>query len=235
MTVVEQVKSVRRQKATYKTSAGELVPGVTTILGLRAKPALVEWGFRIGKENPNLNSLREYVDDLADIGTCAHYILDCYLRSAVPDLGDFTPNVVAAAQLPIAKYHEWARGKTIELIAADLEMVSDAHRFGGKLDVFASVDGKRTVIDFKTGRSIYLEAVIQVAAYAEMLKERGEQVDEIRILQIGRTGAEGFSERVLDDWSNHWLAFLALRQLYDIEKCIEHNEKWSAKLQKEAD
>lgn len=227
MTVVEQVKSVRRQKATYKTSSGELVPGVTTILALRAKPALVEWAFRIGKDNNNLNSLREYVDDLADIGTCAHYILDCLLREVVPDLGDFSPNVVAAAQVPVGKFMEWTRGKKVEVIHADLEMVSDRHRFGGKLDVFASIDGRRTVVDFKTGKNIYLEAVIQVAAYAELLKERGESVDEIRILQIGRTGAEGFSERVLTDWSNHWAAFLALRDLYAIEKCIEANERWN--------
>lgn len=223
--IVEKVKSIRRQKATYKTTGGELVPGVTTILGLRAKPALVEWAFRIGKENPNLNTVREYVDDLADIGTCAHYILDCYLRNLLPDFGDFSPNVVEAAQIPVSKYHEWARGKKIELIYADLEMVSDTHRFGGKLDVFASVDGKRTVIDFKTGKNIYLEAVIQVAAYAELLKERGEQVDELRVLQIGRTGSEGFSERVITDWDNHWSAFKALRYLYDVEKYIERSEK----------
>lgn len=226
MTVTEQVKSVRRAKSTYKTSSGELVPGVTTIIGLRAKPALVEWGFRIGKQNPNLNSLREYVDDLADIGTCAHYLLDCHLREREIDLGDFSPNVVEDAKRATAKYFDWAQGKDIRIIAADLEMVSDRHRFGGKLDVFAEINGRRTVLDFKTGKHIYAEHLYQVAAYAEMLKEQGERVDEIRVLQIGRTGAEGFSERVIDDWSNYWLAFLALRQLWDIEKCIERNERW---------
>lgn len=226
MTVVEQVKSVRRAKSTYKTTSGELVPGVTTILGLRAKPALIEWGFRIGKQNPNLNSLREYADDLADIGTCVHYLLDCHLRNVDPDLGDFSPNVVEASKTATRKYFDWSGGKKIDVVYADLEMVSDQHRFGGKLDVFADIDGRRTVLDFKTGKHIYTEHLYQVAAYAEMLRERGERVDEIRILQIGRSGSEGFSERVLSDWQNHWLAFLALRQLYDIEKCIEHNEKW---------
>jgi PD-(D/E)XK nuclease superfamily protein len=224
---VEQVKSVRRQKAIYKTSSGEIVPGVTTILALRAKPALVEWGFRIGKDNPNLNTLRDYVDDLADIGTCAHDILNAHFRQTPPDLGDFSPNVVTAAQHSVDKYHEWAKGKDIEVLAQDLELVSDRRRFGGKLDAFLSIDGKRTVVDLKTGRSIYFEHVVQVAAYAEMLREKGDQVDEVRVLQIGRTGAEGFTERVLDDWANHWAAFLALRDLYAIEKCIEHNERWT--------
>jgi len=234
MTVAEKVKSVRRAKATYKTTLGELVPGVTTILGLRAKPALVEWGFRIGKSNPNLNSIREYVDDLADIGTCAHYMLDCHLRDITADLGDFSPNVVEQAKNCTRKYFDWAQGKDIEVIHADLEMVSDRYRFGGKLDVFAKIDGRFTVLDFKTGKGIYQESLYQVAAYAELLKERGEQVDAIRILQIGRTGAEGFTERVLDEWSNYWLAFLALRQLYDLEKCIDRNERWDLIPQKEA-
>lgn len=229
MTVTEQVKSVRRAKATYKTSTGELVPGVTTIIGLRAKPALIEWAFRIGRDNPNLNSVREYVDDLADIGTCAHLMLDCHLKDTEADLGDFAPNVVTQAKNSVARYFDWATGKDIRVVSTDMEMVSDTHRFGGKLDVFADINGRRTVLDFKSGKHIYREHLMQVAAYAELLKEKGERVDEIRVLQIGRTGAEGFSERVLTDWQNHWLAFLALRQLYEIEKCIEHNEKWGSK------
>lgn len=227
MTPVEKVKSIRRAKSTYKTIAGEIVPGVTTILSLRAKPALVEWGFRIGRENPNLNSLRDYVDDLADIGTCAHQVLDSHLKNIEVDLGDFSPNVVEAAKTSVSKYFDWARGKDIALIAADMELVSERYRFGGKLDVYARIDGVPTVLDFKTGKNIYSEHLYQVAAYAEMLKEQGSVVGAIRILQIGRVGSEGFSERVLTEWSNYWQAFLSLRRLYDVEKHIERNEKWS--------
>lgn len=232
--MTEKTKSIRRAKNTYKTSTGELVPGVTTILSLRAKPALVDWAFRIGKSNPELNSVREYVDDLASIGSAAHAILDAHLKDTEADVSDFTPNEVTAAKNSVARYFDWAKGKEVKVIYADLEMTSDLWRFGGKLDVFADIDGRKTVLDFKTGRAIYDESLMQVAAYAELLKERGERVDEIRILQIGRTGAEGFSERVVDDWSNYWLAFLALRQLYDIEKAIQRGDKWQPHGAKEA-
>lgn len=226
---VEQVRSIRRAKPEYRTSSGELVPGVTTIIGLRAKPALTGWAFRVGKENPELGSIHNYVDDLARIGSCAHEVISAHLRDSVADLSDYTANEIEAAKVPVDKFLDWTLGKDIFLLSADRQMVSDAHRFGGTLDVFARINGRHAVLDFKTGKAIYREHLYQVAAYAELLKELGERVDEIRVLQIGRTGDEGFTERVLTDWSNHWHAFLALRALYDIEKCIELNERWPSR------
>ena len=111
--MTEKTKSIRRAKNTYKTSSGELVPGVTTILRLRAKPALVDWAFRVGKENPELNSVREYVDDLASIGSAAHLILDAHLKDQDPDLSDFTPNEVSAAKNSVARYFDWAKARRI--------------------------------------------------------------------------------------------------------------------------
>lgn len=224
--MTEQTKSIRRSKNTYKTSSGELVPGVTTILALRAKPALVNWAFKIARENPTLSSINAYVDDLATIGSCAHHILDSHFKNVDPDLGDYTPNDVQVAKNSVRKYWEWANGKEIEVLEADTEMVSDAWRFGGKLDLYAKIDGRFTVLDLKTGKAIYDEHVMQCAAYAELLREQGKQVDEVRILQIGRSEAEGFTERVVGDWQNYWLAFLALRQLYDVELAIKQGVKW---------
>src|SRR5689334_19592558 len=70
--MAENTRSIRRKKAVYETSSGEAVPGVTTVLNLRNKPALVEWAFKLGREHPELGSTRDYLDDLARIGTCAH-------------------------------------------------------------------------------------------------------------------------------------------------------------------
>lgn len=217
---VERTKSIRNasSRPQYKTSSGELVPGVTTVTGLRMKDALVQWAFNVGRDNPHLFSIRDYTDDLADIGKCAHAILSAHLKGEEPDLGDFTPNVVKAAQFPVNKYMEWEKGKKIDLIFSEREFVSDKHRYGGTLDVLARIDGKITVLDFKTGKAIYDEMFYQVAAYAELVVERTDmRVDEIRILQIGRVGAEGFTERVMTDWSLEFDWFLAARGLYEVE------------------
>jgi hypothetical protein len=221
---VEQVRSIRRAKPKYQTASGESVPGVTTIIGLRDKPALIGWAFNLGKAHPELSSTREYVDDLAQIGTCAHEILSAILRGTTPDLGDFTPNTQEAAKIAVAKFNDWYGRHKVELLDADRHMVSEKHRYGGTLDVFAVIDGKRTVLDFKTGKAIYPEMHMQVAAYAELLKEQGETVEQICILQIGRTGPEGFSEQTRTEWDIPWQKFLALRLLYDLEKAEERGE-----------
>jgi hypothetical protein len=230
MKKAEQTKSTRNTKNTYKTSSGELVPGVTTILGLRAKPALVGWAFNIGKQHPDLPTVHAYVDDLARIGSCAHLLLDSHLKDKDAELGDFTPNEVTVARNSVARYFDWAKGKDIEVLEADGEVVSDDYRFGGKFDVYARIDGKHTVLDFKTGSGLYLENEMQVAAYAELLREKGKVVDQLILLRIGRTATEGFEERVITEWGNQWLAFLALRQLYDIELSIKKGEPWLPRL-----
>ena len=214
---VERTKSVRKPKPRYITTDGEWVPGVTTVIGLRAKDALVPWAFKIGKENPELSSIREYVDELASIGSAAHEIIGAHLLGADPDLRDFTPATVEAAAIPVSKYREWAKGKDIQIIASEKQYVSDRFRFGGTVDVLAKIDGVTTILDFKTGKAIYDEMFYQVAAYAELVAETGLRVDAIRILQIGRTGAEGFTERVMTDWSLEWEWFKAMRAVYQVE------------------
>lgn len=227
---LERTRSVRKIKPRYETTSGEWVPGVTTVIGIRAKDALVGWAFNIGKANPDLSSIRAYTDELAEIGSCAHEIITGKLKGVTPDLRDYTGSVIEAAAVPVRKYDEWAKGKTIELLAADRAYVSDEHRFGGTLDLLARIDGAVTVLDFKTGKAIYPEYFYQCAAYANLVAEVGSlRVDAIRILQIGRTGAEGFTERVMTDWALEWQWFLAARALYQVERDIEARTKGEGK------
>ena len=222
----EKVRSIRNAKPRYETSTGEWVPGVTTILQLRAKPALVGWAFKVARDNPNLSALSNYVDDLAEIGSVAHLLITAHLQGTQADLSDHAPSVVEAARVPYNKFLEWQRGKKMDVIGADVAFVSDEYRFGGTLDLLANIDGLVTVVDFKTGRAIYNEYFYQVAAYAKLVEEKLKmRPAALRILQIGRTGNEGFGERVVEDYENYWLAFKALRDLYQVEREIEANDK----------
>ncbi len=69
----------------------------------------------------------------------------------------------------------------------------------------------------------------QLAAYANLVAETGVHVEAVRILQIGRTGAEGFTERIWTDWSLEWEWFKAMRQVYQCERDIETLAKREAK------
>jgi hypothetical protein len=224
---LEQTKHLREPKYDYALADGTLVPGVTTIVRLRDKPFLKDWAFRVAKENPGLSSIRDYTDDLARIGTCAHHILMSELSGMTAYLGDFTPNEVEAAQHSIDKYHRWAQGKVIVVHEVEGQVISERHRFGGTFDFYAVVDGLFTIADLKTGARIYREYVEQGAAYAEAKKEMGQPVEQVLILQMGRTEGEGFSEEPVRDWRNSWMHFLTLRQLYDIEQANKKGALWT--------
>lgn len=228
MTAREQTRSTRRTKNEYYLNDGTWVPGVTTILGMRGKSeSLVNWSFRIGQEFPNLRNLDDYVSDLATIGSCAHDMLDAIIRGKTADLNDFTPNEVSAAANAVRKYDEWAKGKSLEVIASDLPLVSHKHRFGGKLDLYVYIDGVPTVMDFKTGKHIWPSHLVQCVAYAELIRENVEAgmdfpvPQAVRVLQIGRTPEEGFGEQERRFWTARWKYFLALRDAYEYEKWMD--------------
>jgi hypothetical protein len=84
----------------------------------------------------------------------------------------------------------------------------------------AVVDGKVTLVDFKTGKGIYDEMLCQVSAYNELLKIRGIQTDEIMILRIGRNEDEGFETRTIraDDVQLYFEVFKNCLNIYETKK-----------------
>ena len=225
--MTERTKSIRQARNVYTLKDGTKVPGVTTVLGLRAKPFLIEWAFKLGREHPELNSTRDYTDDLANIGKAAHAMIAGELTGVPPDLSDFTANEIKAAEIPLEKFRAWASGHSITVHASEEVVVNEEDRYGGCLDVLATIDGVLTVIDIKTSKSIYPEFFWQVAAYAEAKKKLGADIKSIRIIRVGRNEGEGFEDQARASWSNEFNAFMALRTLYDIERCIKNNETWA--------
>jgi hypothetical protein len=201
----------------YKTEDGKRVPGVTTILGILNKPALVKWANNLG-----LNGIdsSKYVDDKADIGKCCHYMIECDIKGVDPDLSDYSPNTVTQAENGFLKWLDWKSQHTITDAQSEIALVSEHHRYGGTIDIYALVDGKWTLLDIKTsGSGIYPEMKHQVAGgYRYLLIEHGYPVDECRILRVGRTDDEGFEECVIGNAAAHAEVFMLCRKLYEARK-----------------
>ena len=53
-------------KNIYKLKSGEIVPGVTTIIGQLDKPGLLDWAWRLGKEGKDWREERDSAGSLAD-------------------------------------------------------------------------------------------------------------------------------------------------------------------------
>ena len=197
----------------YKVD-GKPVPGVTTVIGLRAKPALVKWANNLGLAG--IDSSR-YTDDKASIGTLAHQMILDHFMERKTDTADYTPNQVDAAENSLLSFFEWEKGKTITPVLIEAPLTSTIG-YGGTIDLYAVIDGVRTLVDFKTGSGIYDEHFYQLAAYRQLITETGETVEQARILNIPRSEDEKFKEEVYTDFALGWEWFCTMLKIYQIEQ-----------------
>jgi hypothetical protein len=198
----------------YYSKDGTMLPGVTTVLGVLNKPALVPWANNLGLAGV---SVREYVDALAAIGSLAHDMILAHHKNIKFQPDGHPADLIDKAENCLLSYFEWEKGHKIEPILCEAALVSERYGYGGTLDLFANVDGVRTIVDYKSGKAIYPEHVYQVAAYRQVLEENGHQADGVRILQIGRSEDEGFSEKYVDDTSREWKIFEHCLALYKLK------------------
>ena len=93
--------------------------------------------------------------------------------------------------------------------------------FGGTIDLYASIDGEPTLVDFKTGRGLYPEMVYQLAAYQQLIVEAGYLFGQARLLRIGRNADEGFEEKVVRDLAREWDIFCHCLAIYKLQHVKE--------------
>lgn len=213
---------MKRAKAhqRYKTSKGEPAVGVTTVLGVMNKPALVKWANNLGLEGIDSS---KYVDGLARIGILIHYLIECDIKGIVdPDLKDYTANEISTASEAFKKWVLWKSKVKFDLLESEKQIVSDDLRVGGTCDILARVNDKVTVLDIKTSKACYSEARSQVVAYGKLLEEHNFVIDEYRIIRVGRNEHEGFDDILIGGIELHWKRFLSCLQLYRDNKNLEN-------------
>ena len=201
----------------YKLEDGTKVPGVTTVLGLLNKPALVIWANRLGLQGIDSS---KYRDAMAEVGTLAHQMVVDYFNDVKTDTTDYSENQINLAENCLLSFWEWEKGHKIEVIMAEKQLVSTEYGFGGTIDCFCKLDGQPTLLDFKTGKAIYPEMMYQLAAYEQLLAEDRHSVEIIRILRIGRDEDEGFEERQVGDTSKYFDIFKHCLAIYNLQKDI---------------
>lgn len=210
----------------YKTSAGRRVPGVTTITGVMNKPALVAWSNKLGLQGIEV---AKYVDDLAEIGTLAHYMVECRINSKItgktidPNLDDNSKNQIDSAENCYLKFLDWESKNEVKYIASEMKLVSEKRFYGGTVDVYCEIGVVKTLLDIKTSKGVYNDHFTQVAGgYKLLLEENGYPVEEVRILRLGRTADEGHEAEdiLVPKVDLHQKRFLACLDLYEINKAV---------------
>ncbi len=135
-------------------------PRVTSIIGIKAKPAL--YMFYAGL--PDFKTGEAIKAKSAEEGTLIHETIEAILKKepvVIPE------NIKPAVSAFLDFY-----GKN-DLVAHKIEerVVSKKYNYAGTIDVLADVNGQLGVLDIKTSISIYRDYNIQTSAYIEALKE----------------------------------------------------------------
>jgi len=126
---------------------------------------------RLGKEKAHRKKLRE----AADIGTQAHAWIEWTLRKELGQVVNGEPILTDRSAYAVAQWVKWRETVNLEPIFIEQTVYSDTNEFAGTLDLGANLTwlGRRlkTVLDWKTGKSIYWEALLQNTAYAHAIVE----------------------------------------------------------------
>lgn len=190
-------------KSPYKDQNGMRLPGVTTIIHQELgwnKGVLIDWANKRGLEGIETKAM---VDDLAEIGTIAHQFVLDKIKKVETNTNAFSKDHIAKAMNCLDSYNNWMKDKTVEAILLEARLISEKLKFGGTPDFYGKINEKLTLQDYKTGKALYDEYLIQVAGgYLILLEEQGLKVERIELLNIPRSSGESF--QVLTIPENKW-------------------------------
>lgn len=222
------------EKNHVHTLDGKPLTGVTTILGVIAKPMLIQWAANQAVEYIKEKALKtgagmyEASGPLLEEARTAH-------RKKKESAGEFGTNVHSAIEKWINAqmlgvqveikldgmekkafdhFVKWATDNKVKFLESEKHVYSREWWSGGIADMVCEIDGKRFIGDIKTGRSIYRESFFQGSAYAKMAIEMGlyEKFDGIVIINLKKDG--GFEYEYNFDVEGNKKAFEAALYLY---------------------
>ena len=199
----------------YKTADSRRVPSVTTILS-RFKEAggLIYWANQQGLDGLTLDEARI---PAASAGTLAHDMVEALINEwPEPDLPKDAA-IIRQASAAFEMYKTWQNQSRIKVIHTEVSLVSENHRFGGRLDAIGrSPDGTLAMLDWKTG-GIYVDHLLQVAAYTVLWNENYPEqriTGGAHICSFKRETGD-FSHHYFGDLADEMSTFILMRDLYD--------------------
>lgn len=226
---------------------GTAMTGVTTILGVIAKPQLIKWSADMAVDyidsrateffnNPTkFKEIMEEArkawskkrDDSADLGKEIHSDIEQYIKAKIAGESYTTDKP------QVQHFINWADKHNVQFIASEEQVYSVKLFVAGTYDFSCIIDGRKYLCDLKTGNSLYPEYFYQCAAYRMMAEEMGQTDFKGSILvRIGRDGKFNEDEDVIisESYEDEKEAFLSAHTLYRITQKYETKRKGSKAL-----
>ena len=242
--MIEKTKKVPSEEKTDKyefdeaghvhTLNGKPLIGVTTVLGVIAKPALIQWSANMAvdyvRDHIVENGLNIYGTDrfeemlgearfssrtkketAGEWGTTLHKAVENWIKD-----GDYPENLDDMAMRCFCQFMIWANKEGVKFIESEKHIWNKNLWIGGICDLVIEIKGKKYIADIKTSSGIYNEAFFQMGAYDLCFKEMGEGKDIAGYIVINLTKKGKMEMKMATDMEMNQNAFLSALSLYKI-------------------
>lgn len=182
------------------TLAGEVIPSVTTVLGV--------W-----RPIPNFMLFEDSFVLACQFGTFVHEATEA------DDLGrERDPEIVGGVYDAADLWGYFMEASAAEVIAVEQRIYSAEWWYAGTIDRILNIGGKVTVVDIKTS-ALNIKGKIQVAAYIMALREHGVEVDGGLLVSVrnGEIKTSPVNQSHFDKWEEIMLKYN--RGVLNAESC----------------
>lgn len=206
--------------STYFNDESVEVPSVTTILKILNKPFLQKWANIMGFKRQKIEDILE---KSSIIGTMVHKIIEAYLMNKQYVHIPLKHQTRELAMCYLNSFIEWKQTHNVE--PEFMEKKLSSKKFGGTVDYYGMVDGKHTILDFKTSKKPYSSMFLQLAAYCIMLEEQGYKVEQAAIIIVNDSGYnEKFISR--EDLEEYITVFVQIVEVFHLWYEINLKNGW---------
>jgi hypothetical protein len=153
-------------------------------------------------------------DRAADLGTFVHAAIEAYI------LGKPFPTWPPTVKSRMVRFIQFLSDYKPEFEATEASVYNRTERYAGTLDAIATLGNRKLLLDVKTGKGVYPEVALQLAAYryAEFIglpngdEEMMPEVDGCAVIHLPETPGYDLIEMRADE--DVFLAFRYCREVF---------------------
>lgn len=238
------------EKKHIHTLNGKALTGCTTILGVIAKPALIQWSANMAVDYIKAHEVighfnvatkvgsiefdmafddllkeartahRKKKEQAGEAGTDVHAEVEVLIKGSIEASGGILSLDTKSENEQIQHFIDWAVTNKVKFVASEEHIYSKEWWVGGICDFLCEIDGELWVGDIKTSSAIYPEHFFQTAGYQKMYEEMGLHKNFKGNLILNLRKDGTFEEKRSISNEDNLLAFTSALNLYRVQQKI---------------
>jgi ATP-dependent exoDNAse (exonuclease V) beta subunit len=121
------------------------------------------------------------------------------------------------ARTALLSFLDWTEQTHAKITGTELALVSPTHLYGGCIDAVAKINGKLCLFDWKTSGGLYVDYILQLAAYSQLYEENHpkNKLNSHHLIRFDKEFGD-FHHHQFTDLDTAKKMFLLFRKAYEI-------------------